>query len=96
MKMVVQLLDIRRELQTLDITVNEWLTELGFPVQPVATKLDKLNRGPAAAALRGLKASLGMTPESSIIGYSVLTPAGREELLERLAEAVGFNAVDSV
>ena len=55
LKLVVQLLDIRRELQPLDISVNEWLQEIGRNVQVVATKLDKLSRGPAAAALRNLK-----------------------------------------
>ena len=96
LKLVIQLLDIRRELQPLDIAVNEWLQEIGRKVQVVATKLDKLKRGPAAAALRGLKASLGMPQTSPIIAYSVLMPAGRNELLECLVEAVGFNEADSV
>ena len=52
LRLVVQLLDIRRELQPLDMEVHDWLLAEGLPVQPVATKLDKLSRGAASAALR--------------------------------------------
>ena len=96
LKMVVQLLDIRRELQPLDIEVNEWLTEQGLRVQPVATKTDKMSRGPVLAALRSLHAKMGMPADTVVIGYSVLTPSGRPELLERLVEAVGFDEIDDV
>ena len=96
LRLVVQLVDIRRELQPLDVSVNEWLQEIGLNVQVVATKIDKLSRGPAASALRSLKACLGMPADSAVIGYSVLTPAGRGELIERLVEAVEFDAVDTV
>lgn len=96
LKLVVQLLDIRRELQPLDIEVNEWLTEEGLRVQPVATKTDKLSRGPVVAALRALHTRLGMADDSAVIGYSALTPSGRPELLEFLVKAVEFDAIDVV
>ena len=96
LKLVVQLLDVRRELQPLDIAVNEWLTEVVLPIQIVATKVDKLSRGPAIQALRSMKAGLGLAEAESVIGYSVLAPAGRDELLARLVEAVGFDASDAV
>lgn len=96
LKLVTQLLDIRRELQPLDIAVNEWLTEAGLSVQIVATKMDKLSRGQAMQALRTMKAELGLENLESVIGYSVLAPTGRLELLNRLVEAVGFDASDAV
>ena len=96
LQLVVQLLDIRRELQPLDIEVNEWLREEGLIVQPVATKMDKLSRGAAGSALRSLHAKLGLPPETGMLGYSALTPSGRMELLQRLVEAMGFDATDGV
>jgi GTP-binding protein len=96
LRLVVQLLDIRRELQPLDVEVNEWLREEGLVVQPVATKMDKLSRGAAGAALRGLHTKLGLPSETGILGYSALTPSGRTELLQRLVEAMGFDATDEV
>ena len=96
LRLVVQLLDIRRELQPLDVEVNAWLRTAGLAVQPVATKLDKLSRGAAGAALRALGSKLGLQPTAKMLGYSVLTPAGRTELLQRLVEAVDFDATDAV
>jgi len=96
LQLVVQLLDIRRELQPLDIEVNSWLRAEGLTVQPIATKMDKLSRGAAGSALRDLHVKLGMPPEEGMLGYSALTPSGRAELLERLVEALGFDAIDPV
>lgn len=96
LKLVVQLLDIRLELQSLDVAVNDWLVAAGFPVQIVATKLDKLSRGPATQALRDLRTGLELAATDEVIGYSVLAPAGRDELLARLVEAVGLDATDAV
>lgn len=96
LRLVLQLLDIRRELQPLDIEVHAWLRAAGLTVQPVGTKTDKLSRGAAGAALRSLRGRLGLPPETGMLGYSALTSAGREELLERLVKAAGFDADDSV
>jgi len=96
LRLVVQLLDIRRELQPLDVEVNEWLREEGLEVQPIATKMDKLSRGAAGEALRGLRVNLGLPPEAGILGYSALTPSGRAELLARIVEVLEFDAIDTV
>ena len=96
LRLVLQLLDIRRELQPLDQQVHNWLLAAGMPVQPVATKLDKLSRSAASAALRALGAKLGLPAGQAMLGYSSLTPAGRPELLQRLVEAVGFDGIDAV
>ncbi len=96
LRLVLQLLDIRRELQPLDQQVHNWLLAAGMPVQPVATKLDKLSRSAASAALRALGAKLGLPAGQAMLGYSSLTPAGRPELLQRLVEAVDFDGIDTV
>jgi GTP-binding protein len=96
LRLVVQLLDIRRELQPLDVEVNRWLRTEGLEVQPVATKMDKLSRGAAGTALRDLRSKLGLPPETRMLGYSALAVSGRAELLERLVEAMEFDATDAV
>ena len=96
LRLVVQLLDIRRELQPLDMEVHDWLLAEGLLVQPVATKLDKLSRSAASAALRARGAKLGLPAGQAMLGYSSLTPAGRPELLHRLVEAVDFDGIDAV
>ena len=96
LRLVVQLLDVRRDLQPLDLTVHRWLLDEGLSVQPVATKIDKLSRSAVGSALKTLRTGLGMSPDTPLLGYSALTPSGRSELLARLVEAVDFDATDTV
>lgn len=96
LRLVVQLLDVRRDLQPLDLTVHRWLMDEGLLVQPVATKIDKLSRSAVGSALKVLRTGLGMSPDTPLLGYSALTPSGRSELLARLVEAVDFDATDTV
>lgn len=96
LRLVVQLLDVRRDLQPLDLTVHRWLMDEGLSVQPVATKIDKLSRSAVGSALKALRTGLGMSPDTPLLGYSALTPSGRSELLARLVEAVDFDATDTV
>ena len=96
LRLVVQLLDVRRELQPLDMTVHRWLLDEGLTVQPVATKIDKLSRSAVGSALKALRTGLGMSVDAPLLGYSALTPSGRSELLARLVEAVDFDATDIV
>ena len=84
LRLVVQLLDVRRELQPLDMTVHRWLLDEGLTVQPVATKIDKLSRSAVGSALKALRTGLGMSVDAPLLGYSALTPSGRSELLARL------------
>ena len=96
LRLVVQLLDVRRELQPIDMTVHRWLLDEGLTVQPVATKIDKLSRSAVGSALKALRTGLGMSVDAPLLGYSALTPSGRSELLARLVEAVDFDATDTV
>jgi GTP-binding protein len=96
LRLVVQLLDVRRDLQPLDLTVHRWLMDEGLSVQPVATKIDKLSRSAVGSALKALRTGLGMSPDTPLLGYSALTPSGRSELLARLVEAVDFDAIEPV
>lgn len=94
LKMVLQLLDIRRDVQELDRELFHALLEQGLLVQPVGTKMDKLSRSEAALALRKIEKSLGGPTETSVLGYSALARSGREELLTRIVEALDFDTVN--
>lgn len=92
LKLVLQLLDIRREVQPLDLDLYRGLQEMGFAVQPIATKIDKMSRSGAALALRSMEQRLGAPSETRVLGYSALAKSGREELLSRIVEALNFDA----
>ncbi len=96
LRLVIQLLDVRRDVQALDMEVYKWLSDEGLAVQPVATKTDKLSRSAVIAAMRGICQKLQSSSEIPMLGYSVLAKSGREELLARIVEAVDFDAIDEV
>lgn len=51
--------DVRRSLGELDLQMLAWCRALGRPVHVLLTKADKLNRGPAAAALQAARRVAG-------------------------------------
>jgi len=73
---VALLVDARRGAEEEETQLLEFLGHVGLPAVVVATKLDKLRRAAAGAALADLQANLG-TPA---IGFSARTGAGRDDL----------------
>ena len=73
---VALLVDARRGAEEEETQLLDYLGHLGLPAVVVATKLDKLRRAAAGAALAGLRASLG----APVVGFSARTGAGRDDL----------------
>jgi GTP-binding protein len=94
---VVHLIDIRHGMLENALEMHHWLIEEGFPVWVVLTKSDKLSRSQAASQILDVKKALVPTVDQ-IFSYSTTTPsisghlggfpAGREALLEHVAEQV--------
>ncbi len=69
---VVLIVDVRRGLEEEEHQLLDFLGALGVPVLVLATKIDKLNRGEQAKALRALAAStLPVVPFSAVTGDGV-------------------------
>jgi GTP-binding protein len=75
---VVVLVDVRRGLGSEEIELLGFLRERRHPSVLVATKLDKLGRGAASAALRHLAGTAGGAVP--VVGFSARTGTGREQL----------------
>jgi GTP-binding protein len=73
---VALLVDARRGAEEEEMQLLEYLGHVGLPAVVVATKLDKLRRAAAGAALARLQASLG----APVVGFSARTGAGRDDL----------------
>jgi GTP-binding protein len=71
---VVLIVDVRRGLEEEEHQLLDFLAALAIPVLVLATKIDKLNRGAQAKALRALAASaLPVVPFSAVTGEGVAT-----------------------
>jgi GTP-binding protein len=90
-RVVVVLLDVRREPDDRDARLIEWLRRYGIPALFVLTKADKLNRQEMLKAQRGIAAALGLerapllTSAKSGQGIAEL----RAEIAARLREPHG-------
>lgn len=75
------LVDVRLPPQDSDLAVYRGLSGGAVPVRLIATKADKLSRGPALVQARRLAAAFGL-PEAAVTLYSAASGQGREELLD--------------
>mgnify|MGYP004445404165 CR=1 FL=1 len=84
LKLVLILLDSRRELANNDIEIINYLEEKGFPYLFVLTKEDKINQSERYALLKHLK-ELGIK-EEEIIFTSTLKPRSLEALRNKISQ----------
>lgn len=88
---LVLLMDIRHPLQHFDVMMLEWAHSRHLFVHVLLTKADKLNRGPASAALQEVKAALKKIKLSfSIQLFSSLNKQGLEELASVMAGRLNY------
>jgi GTP-binding protein len=73
---VVLIVDVRRGLGAEEIDLLGFLAEIGRPAALVATKIDKLTRSAAGAALRKLTGTAGKAVP--VVGFSARTGDGRD------------------
>jgi GTP-binding protein len=75
---VLLVVDVRRGIEAEERELLDFLAARGLPVALVATKLDKLGRGAARAALVALGAALASA--TPLTGFSAHTGEGRDAL----------------
>ncbi len=92
LRLVVLLVDGRREPSHLDIEMLELLEEVHRPVLVVATKVDKLKQGERAKLAKGLRAGLGLGPDAEVAAVSAETGMGLKDLWEILDEILEKSA----
>ncbi|HJU64950.1 MAG TPA: ribosome biogenesis GTP-binding protein YihA/YsxC [Gemmatimonadaceae bacterium] len=84
---VVQLVDARHDPSRDDLTMLDFLAELGAPTIVVATKIDKLKRPAAAERPAELVRQLGLDGDQ-VIPFSAVTGEGRDELAAAIVALV--------
>ena len=72
LRLVVLLVDCRREAQEYERAILEFLREEGLQYLLVATKMDKMKKNEAAVAIKAYKRALQLD-DDQIIGFSAVT-----------------------
>ncbi len=84
LKLVVALIDARRDPQDLDKVLLEQLGRLGHPVLGLATKVDDLPKAKRESTVAALAAAHGL-PSDAVIPFSATENIGVEEAREAIA-----------
>ncbi len=85
---LVLLLDIRRDPSEDDRSMLDFLAQVGIPTLVALTKSDKVARSAVPTRVSEISRALSIEAEQ-IIPFSVVTGAGRMELLEAIMQLVG-------
>ena len=85
LRLVVVLIDVRREPQELDGALIYALIEARIPAVVVATKADKLKKQQLKRQIAALRAGFRL-PAGQPIPFSSVTRAGRDAVLDAIAE----------
>ncbi len=91
-KGLVQVIDARHPPSPLDLQMQAWVRERGFPYLAVLTKVDKLTQQQVQRQRRELLKDLGV---SHAVMFSAKTRQGREELLESFGTLLDSGAFSS-
>ena len=84
-RLLVQLLDVRREPSADDLQMLRFAADRGIPCVVAATKTDKLNRTERAERFEALQ-NVPWPAETQLLPFSSMTAEGAEELRRRIVE----------
>lgn len=84
LKLVVVMLDARRDPSPDDMKLVQWLETIGVPYLFAATKCDKLGKNALKTRLHEIQRRMGLPDDSGIVPFSAVTGEGRQALLSTL------------
>lgn len=86
----IVILDMRRQITDLDVTLFEMLMQVGIKFEIVATKSDKLKKNELRAATLELKAALReLGIDTEVVRFSSETGEGKKELYGLIQKRLG-------
>ena len=83
---IVQLVDIRHNPTSDDITMINWIKHFNMPLIVLATKADKLGKTRIKPQINKIRKQLELSAEIPLIPFSSETGYGREEVLKALEQ----------
>ncbi len=83
-KLVVQLIDMRHPPTADDITMLNFLVQIGLPFMIVLTKSDKLNKTERTKRLQALETELDFLDDYQLLPFSALKNEGVEDIREAI------------
>jgi GTP-binding protein len=92
LRLVVLILDIRRDPSEEDLQLIHWLPFYQIPFLIVLTKTDKVSNNEFADRRRRIVEKLNLPAETPLVAFSAKTGAGKESLWREIRKAVEADA----
>ena len=90
LRLVVLILDIRRDPSEEDLQLIRWLQFYHIPFLIVLTKTDKVSRNRLGERQRRIGMTLGLSPEASLMVFSAKTGEGKDLLWREIRKAIAL------
>jgi GTP-binding protein len=87
LRLVIVILDVRREPSRDDMMLFEWLQVHRIPFAPVLTKIDKVSKNEIAKKKKQIRTLLSLTEEDTILLFSALKGEGKEQIWKIISHA---------
>jgi len=94
LRLVVLILDIRRDSSNEDHQLIEWLQYYRLPFLIVLTKIDKVSRNQRSDQRRRIGADLALSTERPLIPFSAKTGEGKDLLWRKIIKATALEPGD--
>lgn len=88
LRLVVVILDMRRDPSEDDLSLVDWLFSYNRPILFILTKADKLSKNQAFVRVRKIRESLGADNNVEMIPFSAKTGVGKETIWRKLIELI--------
>jgi len=96
LKLVMLVLDSRREPTRDDLFLISWLNMYQRPWLPVLTKIDKLSRNDARKSMTRLCSLLALKDEAAPVAFSARSGEGRDVLWKEIQRSLELNFLEHV
>jgi GTP-binding protein len=89
LRLVIVILDARREPSREDLALFEWLRFHEIPCAPVLTKIDKVSKSDLAKQKKKIRAHLCLEEGNCVLIFSALTGEGKDQIWKAILQAAG-------
>jgi GTP-binding protein len=96
LRLVVLILDIRRDPSEEDRQLIGWLEHYGLPFVIILTKTDKVSRHQLVQRQQRIGEDLHLSPTTPLVSFSAKTGAGKDRLWREIKKAVALDTGDNL
>ena len=93
LRLVIVILDVRREISQEDLSLFEWLQFHQIPYSPVLTKIDKVSKNDLSSQKKNIRSCLGLI--DPILAFSAVKGTGKDQIWKAIRKATKLSQTET-